>query len=221
METQVVELLRRQRIATMQALCVALDASHMTVVRAMKKHGYYSSVNRNASFYALRDTPQFDAQGLWLYRDVCFSRHGTLARTLVALVENAPAGLTVAEIEPQVNTRVGNLLSRLCRHGELSRCFGGRQAIYLAAKAERQEQQRRCREEQRAAHTTTPVAANTTSPEAKSVNVYLRLKSLMPSFSARRRSSSLRKTRRVCNCPPTQRSAAAAKTPSGAPPCPI
>jgi len=161
METQVVELLRRKRIATMQALRVALDASHMTVARALKKHGYYSSVNRNASFYALRETPRFDAQGLWLYRDVCFSRHGTLARTLVALVENAPAGLTVAEIEPQVNTRVGNLLSRLCRHGELSRCFGGRQAIYLAAKAERQEQQRRCREEQRAAHTTTPVAANT------------------------------------------------------------
>ena len=98
METQVVELLRRKRIATMQALRVALDASHMTVVRAIKKQGYYSSVNRNASFYTLRETPQFDAQGLWLYRDVCFSRHGTLAQTLVALVENSPAGLTVDEI---------------------------------------------------------------------------------------------------------------------------
>lgn len=161
METRVVELLRRKRIATMQALRGALDASHMTVARALKKHGYYSSVNRNASFYALRETPQFDAQGLWLYRDVCFSLHGTLAQTLVALVENAPTGLTVAEIEPWVNTRVGNLLSRLCGHGELSRCFAGHQAVYLAAQAKRQEQQRRCREELRAASTTAQVAANT------------------------------------------------------------
>lgn len=160
METQVVELLRRKRIATMQALRVALDASHMTVVRALQKQGYYSSVNRNASFYALRETPQFDARGLWLYRDVCFSRHGTLARTLVALVESAPAGLTVAELERQVHTRVGNLLSRLCRQGELSRCFAGHQAVYLATKAERQDQQRRCREERRPVNTTAPVAAN-------------------------------------------------------------
>jgi hypothetical protein len=161
METQVVELLRRERIATMQALCAELDASHMTVVRALKKQGYYSSINHNASFYTLGDTPRFNAQGVWLYRDVCFSRYGTLARTLVALVENSPAGLTVAEIEPQVHTRVGNLLSRLCRNGALSRCFVGPQAIYLTAQDERQEQQRRCREEQHEANRRAQCAAKT------------------------------------------------------------
>lgn len=161
METQVVQLLRRKRIATMNALCVELDTCHMTVARALKKHGYYSSVNCNASFYALRDTPRFDSQGLWIYRDVCFSVHGTLTQTLVAIVENAPAGLTVAEIEPRVNTKVGNLLSRLCRLGELSRCFAGRQAIYLAADAERQERQQRCRDDQREAATTTQASAET------------------------------------------------------------
>jgi hypothetical protein len=159
MESRVVELLRRKRMATMQVLCAEVDASHMTVARGLKKHGYYSSINRNASYYTLRETPQFDPQGLWLYREVCFSKHGTLAQTLVTLVENAPAGLTVAEIEPSLHTHVGNLLSRLCRLGELSRCFAGRQAVYLAAQAQRQEQQRRCREAQQEAAATTPVAA--------------------------------------------------------------
>lgn len=148
-ESNVIQRLRRQRIATMTTLRKELDVSHMTVVRALNKYGYHSSVNRNASYYALLDTPRFDAEGLWTCRQVCFSKHGTLARTVVFLAENAPAGMTVAEIEQRVNTKVGNLLSRLCGQNELSRCFAGRQAVYLAVDAERQKQQQQRRERQR------------------------------------------------------------------------
>ena len=67
----------------------------------------------------------------------------------------------------------------------------------------------------------TPVAANMTSPCAKSLSKYLRSKSSTPMARARPRSSSLRKTRRPIIWPPMHCSAAAAKTPSGAPPLPI
>ncbi len=66
----------------------------------------------------------------------------------------------------------------------------------------------------------TPVAANMTSPPASSWRLYLRSKSVIPQRVARARSSSLRNTRRPCIWPPMQRSAAAASTPSGAPPMP-
>jgi hypothetical protein len=130
-ESTLVQRLRRKRIATMKALREELAVSHMTVVRALTKYGYHSSVNHNASFYTLHDIPRFDEDGLW------------------ALTKNAPAGLTVLELEQRVKTKVGNLLSRLCQQNELSRCFAGRQAVYLAADNKRQQRQQRRRAQER------------------------------------------------------------------------
>ncbi|TVS09303.1 MAG: hypothetical protein EA424_27475 [Planctomycetaceae bacterium] len=55
---------------------------------------------------------QFDDGGLWAYRDVRFSRAGTLPETLVALVTQAPGGLTAGELQERWQTPVANLLSR-------------------------------------------------------------------------------------------------------------
>jgi len=147
-ESEVVQHLRRKRIGTMRILCEELAVSHMTVFRALNKYGYHNSVNRNASYYTLHDIPRFDGDGLWTYREVCFSEHGSLSKTLVRLTEKSPVGLTVAELEQRVRTKVGNLLSRLCQQQQLSRCFAGRQAVYLAVDKERQQQQRQERERQ-------------------------------------------------------------------------
>jgi hypothetical protein len=141
-ETNVVSRLRSKRVATMDFLCQQLRVSHMSVVRALKKYGYFTSINHNAAYYTLHDIPRFDDDGLWSYRNICFSSHRTLAKTLVALVQNAPAGLSVAQLQQRLNTKVGNLLSRLCQENELTRCFLGRQAVYLAVEPQRQQRQR-------------------------------------------------------------------------------
>jgi hypothetical protein len=146
-ESEVVQRLRRERIGTMKILREELAVSHMTVFRALSKYGYHSSVNHNASYYTLHGIPRFDQDGLWTYREACFSEHGSLSKTLVNLAEKSPAGLTVAALEQRVKTKVGNLLSRLCQQQQLSRCFAGRQAVYLAVETERQQRQERERQE--------------------------------------------------------------------------
>ena len=140
-EGRVVGRLRKTRVDTMRHLCQQLQVSHMSVVRALKKYGYFTSVNHNARYYTLHDIPRFDEDGLWTYRDICFSSRHTLGETLVALVHNAVAGLTVAQLQQRLGTQVGNLLSRLCHENQLTRCFVGRQAIYLAVEPRRREQQ--------------------------------------------------------------------------------
>jgi hypothetical protein len=95
-EAAVVERLRSLKVATMTTLRSLLDLSHMTVVRALGKHGYFTSFNHNSSFYVLADTPGFDADGLWWYRDIGFSRHRTLQATLLALIDRAAAGCTAS-----------------------------------------------------------------------------------------------------------------------------
>ncbi len=144
-EAAVVDRLRCLKVATMAVLRDLLDISHMTVVRALRKYGYFTSFNHNSSFYVLADTPRFDDGGLWWYRDVGFSRHGTLQATLLALIEAAAAGRTVAELETRLATPVGNLLSRLSAQGLIGRISVGRCAVYLAAEPGQQARQRASR----------------------------------------------------------------------------
>ncbi len=133
-EQKVLRWMKRRKVATMRHLRYQFQISHMTVARALKKYGYYTSYNHNAMYYVLGDVPEFNQLGLWTYRDIGFSKYGTLTQTIVALVNNASAGWTVAELEEQLQTKVANLVSRLVRNGLLQReILSGRQAVYMAS----------------------------------------------------------------------------------------
>jgi hypothetical protein len=122
----------------MRQLRHQFQVSHMTVFRALRKLGYHTSYNHNAGYYTLTDVPQFDDWGLWTYRDVRFSRTGSLVDTLVGLVSQSPGGLTVGELEQRLHTPLASLLSRLVQQGRLQRhVLQGRQVIYLSHDAQR------------------------------------------------------------------------------------
>ena len=81
---------RRQKVITLTQLCQGLQTSVRTVRRRLKEWRALASFNHNSRFYTLPDLPQFDAHGLWFYRDIGFSRQGHLPQTLVALVRQSP-----------------------------------------------------------------------------------------------------------------------------------
>jgi hypothetical protein len=54
----------------------------------------YTSYNQNGKYYALPQVPQFNQHGLWRYKDVAFSKHGNLKKTIIHLVTASPAGLS-------------------------------------------------------------------------------------------------------------------------------
>jgi hypothetical protein len=132
----------------MANLCQKFDLSHMTVVRALKKVGYYTSYNHNAAYYVLHDVPQFDSWGLWAYRNIRFSRYGTLPETVVAVVEQALAGMTIVELEERLGTKVGNVSSRLVSEGRIDRqIVDRRRVVYLACDPKTRKQQQQQRQE--------------------------------------------------------------------------
>ena len=148
-DQKLVSWLRTRKIATMRHMQHQFQVSHMTVLRALKKVGYYTSYNRNAGYYTVADVPRFDDWGLWAYRDIRFSRAGTLLDTLVALVSQASAGLTVGELKERLQTPVSNLLSRLVRRGQLHReVLRGREVVYVSPDKERAHQQWERRQEE-------------------------------------------------------------------------
>jgi hypothetical protein len=144
-QSEIVQRLQRDRVAKWTRLAEQLDCSTKTVQRALAKVGYYASINYNATFVTLKHVPRFDPRGLWTYETVHFSKHGNLSQTLRRIVEQAPAGCTVQELEELVGTRVHNHVGRLLREGKLDRFFLGRKVVYLAADPRRRESQQQVR----------------------------------------------------------------------------
>jgi len=147
-EKSVVDQLREWKVATKKRLCHHLQISHMTVVRALKKFGYYTSYNRNSAFYTLHDIPEFDTHGLWGFRDIYFSRYATLDETIVALVETSNGGYTVGDLNNIVKTEIKNIVPRLYRKKRVNRYYLGRFVIYVSTDPDRESEQKRYRKAQ-------------------------------------------------------------------------
>jgi hypothetical protein len=147
-EKAVVDQLRAWKVATKTNLCDQLQICHMTVVRALKKFGYYTSYNKNSAFYTLHDIPEFDSYGLWAYSDIYFSHHATLDETIVALIENSDAGYTIGELNKILKTEVKNILPRLFAKKRLNRYYWQRYVVYLSNDPERELKQKTWRKEQ-------------------------------------------------------------------------
>ncbi len=183
-EQRIVNWLRTRKVATMRHLQHQFQVCHMTVFRALNKYGYHTSYNHNAGYYALAGVPHFDDWGLWAYRDVRFSRWGTLPDTLVTLIQQAPAGLTARELEERLQTAVANLLARLVQRGRVQRqALLGHHVVYLAAAAEASRQQWEQRQQQLSAAAVKQAAALPAGCSAAVVIAVLRQMILTPEES--------------------------------------
>jgi hypothetical protein len=124
---------RRQQVITLTHLCQALQASVRTVRRRLKQWQALASFNHNSRFYTLPEVPQFDAHGLWFYRDIGFSRHGHLPQTIVALVRQSPAGLTAAQLGQCLHLDPRSFLWQFHEHPDLRREKYQGHFVYFAA----------------------------------------------------------------------------------------
>ena len=116
------ELFRRKRAALLNDLRAALGTtSRTTVFRILKAVGYFTSYSHAGRYYTLRRIPKFDRWGLWAWRDVGFSSHGTLRATSVFLIGQSAAGQTHAELEQRVGLRVYDTLRSLVEAGAITR----------------------------------------------------------------------------------------------------
>jgi hypothetical protein len=135
-------LFQAQTVATMPQLKAALGSNvSVTVFRKLSGLPYRSSYSHCGAYYTLDSLAQYDELGLWSYRDIYFSRHGTLLNTAAALVTQAPAGYFVDELEAVVQVAVKDPLRRLVQAERLHRReLEGRYLYCALDRARRQEQ---------------------------------------------------------------------------------
>jgi hypothetical protein len=129
---QLSDLFRRQGIVDLRTLFSVLEThSRMTVFRRLSAMGYFSSYSHAGRYYTLRDVPQFDADGLWHYQGVGFSRFGSLKSTVEHMVVEADAGRTHNELHLRLQVRVHNTLLDLVRKQRIGREPFAGQYLYV------------------------------------------------------------------------------------------
>jgi hypothetical protein len=101
-EKHVLQKFKRQTVITITQLVQLLQCSVITARRRLKKWKTYTSINKNGRYYTLPQIPVFDANGLWRYQTILFSKHGNLKQTIIQLIRQAPTGLSAAAIAKMV-----------------------------------------------------------------------------------------------------------------------
>ena len=140
------ELFQSQRIATMEQLKQHLGTDvEVTVFRKLKELFYHASYSHNGRYYTLSEIAHFDELGLWSYRSVWFSRHGTLLRTSQVLVETSDAGYFATELKELLHVEVKHALRKLVERGHLAREQVQNRWLYCSADPHRRQQQRHAR----------------------------------------------------------------------------
>jgi hypothetical protein len=132
-DTRIQNTIAARKVITIDMLASLLNSSIKTARRRLKLWEAYTSYNENGRFYTLPSIPKFDANGLWAYRSIRFSKYGNLRQTAIKLIKLSRAGLDAAEINDLLGIPVRSFLSALQKHADIRREKIKGRFVYFAA----------------------------------------------------------------------------------------
>jgi hypothetical protein len=124
---------RRRKIMTLGEVAELVHASIHTARRRLKEWQAHTSYNHNGRYYALPDVPEFNADGLWHWHGVFFSRYGNLKQTVVELIRRSPAGLDAGEMRSLLELDPRSFLSSFADHPQIKREKSQGRFVYYCA----------------------------------------------------------------------------------------
>ena len=136
---------QKEKVVTVVLLATWLSCSIATARRRLKTWGAHTSYNHNGRYYTLPAIAEFDANGLWRYQGIYFSKHGNLKRTLVHLVTHSVQGLSGAELGELLGLQPRSFLSHFRDHPALYREQLMGRWIWFAADPKIRAQQKQSR----------------------------------------------------------------------------
>lgn len=165
----VIRSFKKEKIVTIILLATWLSRSIPTARRRLKAWKAYTSYNHNGRYYTLPEIAKFDANGLWRFQGVFFSKHGNLKQTLVHLVIHSVQGLSGSELGELLGLQPQSFLSHFRTHPALCREEMMGRWIWFAADPQTRDKQRYAR----LAQVVTPVPRMPSDMEAVMILVDL------------------------------------------------
>jgi hypothetical protein len=97
-------------------------------------------------YHVLPSIPRFDEHGIWRYKDISFSKHGNLTRTVRYLVDHSPEGITAGQLCAILGVCAASLYTFFRNIPGIVAHRDGKTLIYFSAQPESRALQiaRRC-----------------------------------------------------------------------------
>lgn len=168
------EFFNQHKIATLDELHAVLgDPARCTLFRKLGELEYLSSYSHRGKYYTLKSIAGFDAQGLWRWRSVGFSRFGNLLKTAEAFVHGSQAGYSASELKEILQVKTKHALTHLVRKGRLQREAFNSVYVYLSSEDRVARGQRKARDMRSAQSPAALIVANPdlATEEAKAILV--------------------------------------------------
>lgn len=146
-EKEVLQKFHTRKVFTVDQLKSLLHCSVPTVRNYLKIWGTLTSYNHNGRYYTLPDIPQFNEHGLWDYKNIRFSRFGTLKETVIHLIEASPHGLSAAELGALLGLDPRSFMHHYADLPQLKREKFQRRYVYLSTDEQWGAAQRAARKE--------------------------------------------------------------------------
>ncbi len=142
---KIIKTIHQKKIITIDGLTSLLKSSVKTARRRLKAWEAITSYNENGRYYTLPDIPDFNSHGLWVHRQVRFSRYGNLKNTIIHLIKESKGGLDAAEISDLLGISARSFLSSLHKHPDLKREKYQGRFVYFSGKEQVYTIQKECR----------------------------------------------------------------------------
>ena len=136
---QILKILHKKRVATIQELCSRTGRAEITVKQALAKLDYLSSYDHNARFYTLRVPCRFNTYGIWKHPKASFTSHGTLTALVVALINASSEGYRVGELQAITGVSVSGVIRQLAKKGQVLRVRAERGYVYFTARGKQKQ----------------------------------------------------------------------------------
>lgn len=94
----ILEIFRDSKIMTINEFIALIRCSIPTIRLYLKRWEVLRSYNKNGIYYVLPDIPRFNKYGIWQYKEVYFSKHGDLTKTIIGVIDRSKNGLDALEI---------------------------------------------------------------------------------------------------------------------------
>lgn len=133
---EIVSLLNKNHVIETDSLREYFSGrSRRSVFRDLSSIEHLSSMTHAGRSITLPHIPQFDANGLWFFREIGFSVDGAIKGTIQRIVSESDAGKTPKELKKIFRVRIHNVLIGLIRKKKLTRVPIGdaERNLYLSA----------------------------------------------------------------------------------------
>ncbi len=145
LDQQAIRSFALKKVLTVADISEILSCSLITVRRRLKSWDACTSYNKNGRYYTLPSIPEFNKKGIWRYRDIYFSRYGTLKNTVIALAAKSKKGLNHTELQEIIGLNPKCFMSRFKELPGVKKERYKNYIIYFSSDPEAYEAQKRNR----------------------------------------------------------------------------